>query len=90
VRSYELADRMQVAAPDAVDLTKETDRHRGMYGLNDETSASYGTTLLRARRLVERGVRFIQWCPARRRRREITSWDAHSELEKNHTRQCRA
>ncbi|MES2350926.1 MAG: DUF1501 domain-containing protein, partial [Pseudomonadota bacterium] len=60
VRSYELADRMQVAAPEAVDLTKESDATKELYGLNDETSASYGTTLLRARRLVERGVRFIQ------------------------------
>jgi hypothetical protein len=60
LRSYELADRMQVAAPAAVDLSKESDATKELYGLNDETSASYGTTLLRARRLVERGVRFIQ------------------------------
>ncbi|CAN7352975.1 DUF1501 domain-containing protein [Duganella sp. LjRoot269] len=86
VRSYELADRMQVAAPEAVDLTKESDATKELYGLNDETSASYGTTLLRARRLVERGVRFIQVVSgAPDGQTEITSWDAHSELEKNHT-----
>jgi hypothetical protein len=85
VRSYELADRMQVAAPEAVDLTKESDATKELYGLNDETSASYGTTLLRARRLVERGVRFIQVVSgAPDGQTEITSWDAHSDLEKNH------
>ena len=86
VRSYELADRMQVAAPEAVDLSKETDATKELYGLNDETSASYGTTLLRARRLVERGVRFIQVVSgAPDGQTEITSWDAHSDLEKNHS-----
>jgi hypothetical protein len=86
VRSYELADRMQVAAPEAVDLSKETDATKELYGLNDETSASYGTTLLRARRLVERGVRFIQVVSgAPDGQTEVTSWDAHSDLEKNHS-----
>jgi len=85
VRSYELADRMQVAAPDAVDLSKETDLTKDMYGLNDEGSASYGTTLLRARRLAERGVRFIQVVSgAPTEDAELASWDAHSDLEKNH------
>lgn len=85
LRSYDLADRMQVAAPEAVDLTKETDATKELYGLNDETSASYGTTLLRARRLVERGVRFIQVVSgAPDGQTEITSWDAHNDLEKNH------
>ncbi|CAN7266792.1 DUF1501 domain-containing protein [Pseudoduganella sp. LjRoot289] len=86
LRSYDLADRMQVAAPEAVDLSKESDATKELYGLNDETSASYGTTLLRARRLVERGVRFIQVVSgAPDGQTEITSWDAHSELEKNHS-----
>lgn len=86
LRSYELADRMQVAAPEAVDLNKESDATKELYGLNDETSASYGTTLLRARRLVERGVRFIQVVSgAPDGQTEITSWDAHSDLEKNHS-----
>ena len=86
IRSYELADRMQVAAPDAVDLSKETDLTKDMYGLNDDTSASYGTTLLRARRLAERGVRFIQVVSgAPTEDAELNSWDAHSDLEKNHS-----
>ena len=85
VRSYELADRMQVAAPDAVDLSKESDATKELYGLNDEGSASYGTTLLRARRLAERGVRFIQVVSgAPNEDADTNSWDAHSDLEKNH------
>jgi len=85
VRSYELADRMQSAAPEAVDLAKESDATKALYGLDDPTSASYGTTLLRARRLVERGVRFIQVVSgAPDGETEYTSWDAHSDLEKNH------
>jgi len=85
LRSYDLADRMQTAAPEAVDLTKETDATKELYGLNDKVSESYGTTLLRARRLVERGVRFIQVVTgAPQGETEVTSWDAHSDLEKNH------
>lgn len=86
LRSYELADRMQTSAPEAVDLSKETDATKELYGLNDATSASYGTTLLRARRLVERGVRFIQVVTGEPDgESEITSWDAHDDLEKNHS-----
>ncbi len=85
VRSYELADRMQVAAPSAVDLTQESEATKALYGLDDPTSASYGSTLLRARRLVERGVRFIQVVSgAPEGETEITSWDAHDDLQKNH------
>lgn len=85
LRSYDLADRMQTAAPEAVDITKETDATKELYGLNDKVSESYGTTLLRARRLVERGVRFIQVVTgAPTGETEVTSWDAHSDLEKNH------
>jgi len=85
LRSYELADRMQTSAPEAVDLSKETDATKELYGLNDPISAGYGTTLLRARRLVERGVRFIQVVTgAPEGDSEVTSWDAHNDLEKNH------
>ncbi|MES2673714.1 MAG: DUF1501 domain-containing protein [Pseudomonadota bacterium] len=86
LRSYELADRMQTSAPEAVDISKETDATKELYGLDDATSASYGTTLLRARRLVERGVRFIQVVTGEPEGdSEITSWDAHDDLEKNHS-----
>jgi hypothetical protein len=90
LRSYELADRMQAAAPEAVDISKESDATKELYGLNDEATASYGNTLLRARRLVERGVRFIQVVSgAPDGQTEITSWDAHQDLEKNHSLNAR-
>jgi hypothetical protein len=60
VRAYELASRMQSTAPEAVDLSKESEATKTAYGLNDEATKGCGTSLLRARRLVERGVRFIQ------------------------------
>jgi hypothetical protein len=85
IRSYELADRMQVSAPEAVDLSKESDATRSAYGLDDEVARSYGTVLLRARRLVERGVRFVHVVsgPAVPEG-EFRNWDAHSKLEENH------
>ena len=60
ISSYELAARMQMAASDALDLTKESEATREAYGLNDPATASYGKRCLMARRLVERGVRFVQ------------------------------
>ena len=84
LRSYDLAERMQTSAPAAVDLSKETDATKEQYGLNDKVSESYGTVLLRARRLVERGVRFIQVVSGGPETLTENSWDAHSDLEKNH------
>jgi uncharacterized protein (DUF1501 family) len=60
IASYELAFRMQSAVPEAVDLTRETKATHTLYGLDDSMSARFGTCCLLARRLVERGVRFIQ------------------------------
>ena len=60
IASYELAFRMQSAAPEAVDLTKETDATRKLYGIGEELTDDFGRKLLLARRLVQRGVRFIQ------------------------------
>ncbi len=86
LQSYELADRMQSAAPAAVDISKESDATKELYGLNDKTSQSYGEVLLRARRLVERGVRFIQVVSGfpEGADAERQSWDAHNDLDKNH------
>ncbi|HXU92344.1 MAG TPA: DUF1501 domain-containing protein [Gallionella sp.] len=85
IRSYELAYRMQTSAPAAVDISNESEATREAYGLNDEATKSYGTVLLRARRLAERGVRFIQVVsgPAVPEG-EFRNWDAHSKLEENH------
>ena len=76
IASYELAARMQLAASDALDLSRETEPTREMYGLNREETASYGKRCLMARRLVERGVRFVQLYI------ENQIWDAHSNLDK--------
>jgi hypothetical protein len=86
LQSYELADRMQTAAPAAVDISKETDATKELYGLNDKTSQSYGEVLLRARRLVEHGVRFIQVVSGAPEGadQDRQSWDAHNDLDKNH------
>ena len=86
LQSYELADRMQTAAPSAVDISKESAATKELYGLNDKTSQSYGEVLLRARRLVERGVRFVQVVSGFPEGVEADrqSWDAHSELDDNH------
>ncbi|MCB4358840.1 DUF1501 domain-containing protein [Quatrionicoccus australiensis] len=92
LESYELADRMQRAAPEAVDLDKESDATKKLYGLDDKTSESYGKVLLRARRLVERGVRFVHVVsghPENVSDNERRSWDAHSDLEGNHGTQAR-
>ena len=87
LNSYELAYRMEAAAPEAVDLNKESDATKALYGLNDDDAnvQDYGTNLLKARRLVERGVRFVQVItgPVDVAGDEI-SWDAHKDLEKNH------
>ena len=91
-RSFGLAYRMQSSAPEAVDLSKESNATKELYGLNDDVSRNYGTSLLRARRLVERGVRFIQVVsgPLDIGVGEDRNWDAHELLEKNHTANTRA
>ena len=82
--SYELAWRMQSAAPEAVDLRSETPTTRRMYGLEDDVTRKFGTNCLLARRLVERGVRFVQCFSG-----SGSGWDAHEDLEANHSRRCR-
>ena len=85
IRSYELAYRMQAAAPEAVDLSSETRETLELYGLNAPATAAFGRNCLLARRLVERGVRFVQlYCGSG------SKWDAHSNLEANHSARCRA
>lgn len=84
-RSYELAYQMQSAASDAVDLSKETDATKKLYGIDDQRSAIFGTNCLMARKLVERGVRFVElYCGGG------SGWDAHTDLEGNHTKFCGA
>jgi uncharacterized protein (DUF1501 family) len=83
IASYELAFRMQAAAPGAVDLAQETAETRALYGLDRKETESFGRMCLLARRMVERGVRFIQLYSG-----AGSKWDAHAGLEKNHSGLC--
>ena len=81
---------MQATAPEAVDLSKETEATKEAYGLNDPATKTYGTVLLRARRLTERGVRFIQVVSGTPEGLETAlGWDAHNKLEDNHSKNAK-
>ncbi|QDU08346.1 DUF1501 domain-containing protein [Gimesia aquarii] len=84
INSYELAYRMQTATPDAVDLSQETESTLKMYGIGKQPTDEYGRNCLIARRLVEKGVRFIQLYSGGGHLEE--TWDAHESIEKNHGR----
>ncbi|MCA9019655.1 MAG: DUF1501 domain-containing protein, partial [Planctomycetaceae bacterium] len=77
ISAYELAFRMQTAAPEIVDLTQETQETHAMYGLNDPQTRDFGERCLLARRMVERGVRFVQLYSG-----DTVGWDAHSDVTK--------
>jgi hypothetical protein len=85
IRSYELAFRMQAQAPEAVDLSQETPQTLSLYGIDAKTTESFGKNCLLARRLVERGVRFVQLYHG-----AGSKWDSHSAIEKNHSKLCEA
>ena len=82
INSYELAYRMQSATPEAVDLSQETQETLDMYGVGQQPTDEYGRNCLIARRLVERGVRFIQLYSGGGHLEE--TWDAHAGIESNH------
>ncbi len=84
IASYELAFKMQSSAPETVDLTRESDETRSLYGLDDSRTADFGRKCLIARRLVERGVRFVQIYSGGAHNDD--NWDAHSDLVANHTK----
>jgi len=81
--SYELAFKMQMSVPDVTDLSKESDVTRKMYGIDDPMSAEFGTQCLMARRLVEKGVRFVQLYSGGKKGAEV-GWDGHNECDQNH------
>jgi len=81
IRSYEMAFRMQTAAPEACDLGQETELTKAMYGMGERETRAFGTNCLLARRLVERGVRFVQLIQG--------GWDAHGDVKDNHQKQAR-
>ena len=82
IASYELAFQMQRHAPEAVDLESEPEHVRRLYGLDDARTENFGRRCLIARRLVERGVRFIQLYAGGNHNHH--NWDAHGDLVKNH------
>lgn len=83
IESFELAYRMQTEATDLADFSKETPETQQLYGLDREPTSTFGRKCLLARRLVERGVRFVQIY-------SDGEWDAHSNLASNHTGHCAA
>jgi uncharacterized protein (DUF1501 family) len=85
VRAYELAYRMQTAAPELVDLKGETAETHALYGLDQKETRDFGQRCLLARRMVERGVRFVQVYSG-----DTNGWDAHNDVMKNHTQMCRS
>src|SRR3954451_8873076 len=80
IDAYELAYRMQAEVPGVLDIAGESQQTKEMYGLNDPVTESFGKRCLMARKLVEKGVRFVQlYTPSQ-------SWDGHTEIIKNHTK----
>src|SRR6185369_16305377 len=79
INSFEMAFRMQMAAPEAQDLSGETKETERLYGLDNYGTANFGRQCLMARRFIERGVRFVQVTHSYK-------WDQHSDLKKDHTR----
>ncbi len=87
LRSYELAAKMQLAVPGAVDLGQESPETRTLYGLDRPETADFGRSCLLARRLLERGVRFVQlWSGAAFGSDQ--HWDAHENVPHNHAREA--
>lgn len=87
MRSYELAFRMQMAVPEIVRFQDETEQTQDMYGLNQKETKTFGQQMLAARRLVERGVRFVQVYHGSNG--GAGQWDAHSGLKSGHSRLCK-
>lgn len=85
IRAYELAFRMQAAAPELVELNSESADTARMYGIDRPDTQEFGTRCLLARRMIERGVRFVQVYSG-----DTNGWDAHSDVLKNHTMMCGA
>ncbi len=82
IASYELAYKMQASAPEAVDLGQETEQTQKLYGLDHPVAGYFGKQCLLARRLVERGVRFVQVYSGGNH--NDANWDAHGDLKTNH------
>jgi hypothetical protein len=84
IAAYEMAFRMQTAAPQLVDLSEETAETQALYGLDEPETEEFGRRCLLARRLIERGVRFVQLYSG-----DTGGWDAHKDVAQNHAWYCR-
>jgi hypothetical protein len=84
ISSYELAFRMQGCAPQAIDITSESEATKKLYGLDDAITESFGRQCLMARRLVENGVRFVQLFHGGMGNQNTDTWDAHGNIKSNH------
>ncbi len=85
IRSFELAYALQKSGPEVVDLSTETEETKSLYGLDKPETAVFGRNCLLGRRLIERGVRFVElYCGSG------SGWDAHTNLEGNHAKWCKA
>ena len=85
INAYEMAFRMQSEAPAAFDLGQESEATKTMYGLEDKATHAMARNCILARRLVERGVRFVQLYSG-----SGSKWDSHAKIEENHSRMCRS
>ena len=85
INTYELAYRMQSTAPDVVDVSQESAATQRQYGIDESETREFGTRCLLARRMIERGVRFVQLYSG-----DTGGWDAHKDVDENHTKYCRA
>jgi hypothetical protein len=83
IEAYELAFRMQSAAPAAVDFADETAETQALYGIGEKATDEFGRRCLLARRLIERGVRFVQLYSG-----DTNGWDAHQDVAQNHGLYC--
>jgi hypothetical protein len=83
IESFELAYRMQMAAPEAIDLAQESEATQKLYGLDNQQCGHFARQCLIARRMVERGVRFVQIYSGGMENER--SWDGHRDIHKNHT-----
>jgi hypothetical protein len=84
IASYELAARLQLSAPEVLDITKEPDATRRLYGVDEPVTSDFGRNCLVARRLVERGVRFVQVWSGADNGHPRRNWDSHEDLAKDH------
>ncbi len=84
IASYELAARLQVSAPEVLDISAESDATKRLYGLDDPATEDFGRNCLIARRLLERGVRFVQLWSGADNGFPRRNWDSHEDLARDH------